>query len=231
MFEPSSFITPANFRLEGSQTCRPRQGELLTHAARNQYYCLFVAAAFYVDTIANHTTQAVPEQLFSPIKLVERAAVLRGTVPLNSFERLLEAAGGRQADAVEYCLYFRRDEHGNAIVTGEVAAVLELECQRCLARFAHKVRAEVQVEFVKEADAQAKLPGFDAVYVKQPAPLGLFLETELLLALPFAPAHKQPMCRIDERYAEAKADDTAYTKASPFAVLREWVTPANGPEQ
>lgn len=150
--------------------------------------------------------------LIDPLRLVQRGADLRGSLPLAQMARVresvLEAAGSAEVE-----LHFCR-QGSVAAIDGRVVATLWLECQNCLQPLAWQVNSEVHLGVVASLEEAGLLPEpYEPLLLDQESRIRLLdiVEEELLLALPIVPRHRE-CC---EPAAEAGGEQ----KAHPFAAL------------
>lgn len=154
-------------------------------------------------------------QRIHPHRLVEQGAILRGTTSTALMHRLADAVV-EVADVADYDLTFGRNAAERPSVEGNVATEVTVTCQRCMGEMRLRLAGEVRIELVPEADEEAREEGYETWVVTAGADLAEMVETELLLALPFAPAHADG-CELDEQYVPQAA---AERRESPFAGLK-----------
>lgn len=163
------------------------------------------------------------DRRIQPRKLVARGAHWQGELAVAALPRLLALCADREAmreRTVAYVLDFGDNAAGRAAVIGSADVRMNLECQRCLQAFDHDVHARVALELV-DADTDAPVqPDHEPLVVDAEYSLAELLETELLLALPFAPMHGADGCHLDGQY-RAEAEDHQEPRRQPFASLRE----------
>ncbi len=141
---------------------------------------------------------------------------MQGQIALESMPRLGEVLHDNRG-LVDVHLAFRQDENGGICITGTYQACLRLICQRCLEPFEWRIAHPINVGVVFDRAEIDRLPdtleplllGEDAVL------LSVFIEDEVLLALPLSPVHDERNC-----VAGKMSKQYGYTRENPFAVLK-----------
>lgn len=171
-------------------------------------------------------SDSLPE-LLDPRKAVALNARFEGRLPLSRLTRLrplLESTEG----SVAYRLDCGVDAQGRAVISGKVAATLELQCQRCNAGLSLPVASEYTLALVEGIDEAAALPDdYDPLLVDgQLMRATDLVEDELILCIPAIPRHAQGSCeppRPEYLVRGGTANETASTDDSkgpnPFAEL------------
>lgn len=158
-----------------------------------------------------------PSQPLNLLRLAKAGDRLEGVLNLDLMQRatsLLKRPGGD----VSYCLSFETDAEGRIIISIEIAAELEMSCQRCLQPMRVAVVRETDLAAVKD---KAALEGLAAKYepllLAEQGQVSLIdlLEDELILAIPLAPLHEPEDCSASEDLERIRAEG----KPSPFAEL------------
>jgi len=162
---------------------------------------------------------ASPADRTDPWRLAAQGRILAGRLALGGLPRL----GPLLVDPgdVEYRLAFHLDSDHRAVVSGQVAAKLLVQCQRCLEPLAIAVDSRFELAFVRGLDEAARLPETYEPAVAEdgrvrPADL---VEDELLLALPPVPVHADPACAGQPAAAPPGAEADGKNLTNPFAVL------------
>lgn len=124
-------------------------------------------------------------------RLIAAGSDLQGRIPLQQLERLgsmLVETGGE----VEYNLHFGRDEENRQMITGEVAATVVMECQRCLQPVSIRLDRPMAWECVWSERQFPNIAGGHDPYlmVEEPVPLAGLVEDELILSLPLVARHE-----------------------------------------
>jgi uncharacterized protein len=171
----------------------------------------------------------------NPFRLAEEGTCLEGTLPMAHMSRLSEASASREGEA-KVRLNFMQDERGLDMVMGEVRALLEMQCQRCLEPVAKTIDWRFRL-VIAHSDAEAlRLQAEHGILEVQDETVLTrdLIEDELLLSLPLASMHDDPqMCdtAIFEMLSEARAEisnDKQRTARSPFAMLKDIQKPDKG---
>ena len=162
---------------------------------------------------------ASPADRTDPWRLAAQGRTLTGRMALGSLPRL--APSLVDSGDVEYRLAFHLDSDHRAVVSGQVAARLLVQCQRCLEPLAIAVDSRFELAFVRGLDEAARLPETYEPAVAEdgrvrPADL---VEDELLLALPPVPVHADPACAGQPAAAPPGAEADGKNLTNPFAVL------------
>lgn len=153
----------------------------------------------------------------NPWRHAEAGTSVEGEVPVSSMARLGSLLRNDSGSAA-YNLSFALDERNSPVITGRVAAEVQVICQRCLEPMALKVEAELRVGIAASAEA-ASFAEFESIIVEDDRlSLAALVEDELILALPSAPAHPPGECR-PPGYAGAVEPVTGAAANRPFAVL------------
>ena len=162
---------------------------------------------------------ASPADRADPWRLAAQGRTLTGRMALGGLPRL--APSLVDSGDVEYRLAFHLDSDHRAVVSGQVAAKLLVQCQRCLEPLAIAVDSRFELAFVRGLDEAARLPETYEPAVAEdgwvrPADL---VEDELLLALPPVPVHADPACAGQPAAAPPGAEADGKNLTNPFAVL------------
>ena len=149
---------------------------------------------------------------------------ISGSFSLETLPRLtplLMEAGG---EAV-FEFVFSRDERNRARLDGQVQAVLELECQRCLSPVSIPVDVSFALVVVEGIEEAEQLPdSVDPLMMgESKMRLSELVEDELLLSLPQVPRHEAGKCSEAEAekpdWNSADALDEDEKTQNPFAQL------------
>ncbi len=162
----------------------------------------------------------------------QNAAQADGTLLLSKLERLTEDLYGVEADLASHSVRWTARGHSLPVAGGvaqswlqlEIAADLPLQCQRCLQGVSHPMALQRSFRFVRdeeEANAQDDESEEDLLVASKQFDLLALIEDELIMALPFAPAHE--VCPITVKLQASSLDYEAALNAKPkaFAALGE----------
>jgi uncharacterized protein len=159
-----------------------------------------------------------------PARLAARAREIDGTLPLSDMPRLALVLADTAGEA-EGRFAFDRVQGRPDRVRGHVAAILHLQCQRCLEAMDWQVDQAFEVSLVAEEAELAGVPeGEDAVWVEaRGLSLHTLLEDELLLSLPIVALHPEgTACAAGARREFGQSEVVQARregKDNPFAAL------------
>ena len=161
-------------------------------------------------------------------KAVTLEARYSGTLKAANLSRLSDVLLDDGGDAVSAQIQFARDDEGRQIVLVEVAAVVLLECQRCLERFRQPVDSSSELAIVRtDEEAKQLPPRYEPLLAGEETDLWEIVGEELALALPVAALHPEGECPVvlpsatpDEIGSEqALENDSGAARRKPFDVL------------
>lgn len=134
-------------------------------------------------------------QYVDPLRLAETEESIAGQLPVSAMPRLREVLGD-DSGAVEFRVQFRRDEQGRVRILGEFSASLHTVCQRCLDPLVLVLTGPIDVTPVNPETASPVAPAEAEPLLLTDGRIhvGGFIEDEVLLALPIAPAHRRGKC-------------------------------------
>jgi uncharacterized protein len=162
----------------------------------------------------------------------QNAAQLSGELLLSKLERLAQDLYRLDGDFVTKKLQWTARGESVPVSSGvaqswlhlEIQGDVPLQCQRCLQGMQHTVQFERSFRFVRdeaEANAQDDDADEDLLVASKQFDLLELIEDELILALPFAPAHE--VCPVPVKLHISSPDYEAALNAKPkaFAALGE----------
>ena len=167
------------------------------------------------------------DRLLEPRALAARAWKLQAESPLRDWPRLAEldpegAASGRM---LRINVAWREDEHGAALLEGELDVRLAAVCQRCLEQAQLELRAEPKLFFGREEDLgeAAAAAGFEVCELEPGTTLRQLLEDEVLLSIPAFPVHErsEDCGALAGELAQLAPAKGGKSVSSPFAVLAD----------
>jgi len=169
----------------------------------------------------------VPD-FINPIRAAEGGYVIAGRLAFARMKRLLEVVANAEGTA-EVALNFAIDGQGIPNVRGQISAVLELTCQRCLETMKIPVTVKISLGIVGSENEAKRLPEqYDPVVMHgEQLLIAEMVEDEILLALPAIPRHDPADCAAAERAEKVRQDRAGESDASaanPFAVLAKLKT-------
>jgi uncharacterized protein len=160
-------------------------------------------------------------ELIDPLALAEKGRQFKGVLPLSQMTRLQDLLMDGLGE-VSVSLKFGKDGK-LAVVTGVVAAELELQCQCCLGAIPWKVDCRVNLGLVKSlAEADLLPESYEPLLLEGEGmmPLADIVQEELLLALPVIPQHDACELAAQAQTNEKKEPPRQLPeRPNPFAVL------------
>ena len=158
-------------------------------------------------------------------KEVARNGYFEGQIPLSELTRLdglLHRGANSSHDAdIVVQFEFLRNELGVAMLSGQLQASLELECQRCLDSLCLPLRQEF--ELMIDADEDLVRDSSMETIFSEDGYIDIYsvIEDELILAIPLVTLHEDTDC--NEHWPVAGKGDSE-SRQSPFEVLRQLKT-------
>jgi uncharacterized protein len=160
----------------------------------------------------------------------QEAAQMQGQLSLKNCERLAQDLYALGADSTPQALSWKA--RGQAVqITGgaaqswlhlELQAVLPMQCQRCLQRMDEAVQVERSFRFVRderEAQSQDEAAEEDVLVASKQFDLLALVEDEVILALPFAPAHAVCPVALTLQSTREDFEQALQARPSAFAAL------------
>lgn len=145
--------------------------------------------------------------------LAQSLHIVSGEMP-----RLLEACESLEDVLAE--LEFFWDEQKKLRVTGQVAAQMNVICQRCLEPMPLRLNVEIKAAVVWNEEQATQLSSELEPWIGQDERINAYelLEDELLLALPIMPAHQQQDCKGLSSFT-TEPEEIISDRQKPFANL------------
>lgn len=168
-------------------------------------------------------SKGLSERVIDPWELARHQQRIQGEIAVQSLTRLhsqLAQLDGQILLNWQFDLF----EH-HAVITGQLELSLFLQCQRCLQAMHWIAQVDTALCPLKAEQSEQNLPtGFDSsVLAETPVRLGWLVEDEVLLVLPFAPAHPQCPAHDYQQNETPPADflvaQKAHEQENPFQVL------------
>ena len=163
----------------------------------------------------------LPEQI-APFKLARQGVSLRGNFKLGKMARLAESLVDSQG-GVDVDLHFDIDQQGTSYMRGQLNALVNVECQRCMRPMQAPVTSTVSVGFVTSVEQVSDLPEAyePCVLSGDVTALVDLVEDELILALPIVSVHPDQACQPwFEQTGKQQVEETPVEeKENPFAIL------------
>ena len=162
--------------------------------------------------------QSCPPQYIDPELLADSGEGVSGALPVAGMQRLRDLLS-RTTGSVRFSLQFSRDARRRIRVCGHFSTTLGMCCQRCLEVMDVGIAGDIAVTLVADEAEAKRLPREEEPMVVSTklVDLALFLEDELLLAVPLAPNHDNAKC-----HARLTGDDAPVReRQQPFSALAD----------
>jgi uncharacterized protein len=155
-----------------------------------------------------------------PVRLADQSAQLRGVLPVARMRRLTELCGSDFGEAQVDLRFVKEADSGLRRLQGQIRAMLDCRCERCLERFRLPVQADVSLRIVSPGE-RGWADDSDALEADGPMALSEIVENELILALPMVPMHPQDQCPaaalLDGQ--TGKQEPSSIRQENPFGAL------------
>ncbi|MBK1850043.1 MULTISPECIES: YceD family protein [unclassified Marinobacter] len=176
--------------------------------------------------MSNASSAELPK-IVDPYKLAEHESLLEGEIPLGALPRFREAVLGFDDGAVcRVKLSFYKDSQRRRIVTGELEAPVNLECQRCMGPMKSVLASRFTLGLVTSDEQAQGLPKDLEPFLTDDfsADLWSMTEDELLLVLAPYPLHDRGDCPASEELEAYEPDGSSEVPEkkqadNPFSVL------------
>ncbi|MDN6318323.1 MAG: YceD family protein [Marinobacter sp.] len=176
--------------------------------------------------MSNASSAELPK-IVDPYKLAEHNSVLEGSIPLRALPRFRDAVLGFDDDAAcRVKLSFYMDSQRRRIVSGELEAPVNLECQRCMGPMGVVLVSQFILGLVTSDEQAQGLPRDLEPFLTDDfsADLWSMVEDELLLVLAPYPLHERGDCPASEELEAYEPDGSSAepeekTGDNPFSVL------------
>jgi uncharacterized protein len=175
--------------------------------------------------MSDGTPKQLLPRLIDPRRFAQQGVVLRGPLPVAELHRLKEI--GLVVDSVQAELFFAVDQQREKVVSGQLQAEVQLQCQRCLDLMPVSLVCDINLALVRNEEDARHLPGnYDPwISVEEQADLYALLEEEILLNLPYVVYHETPCgsLLLQEQISQAEQLelDVVSDKPNPFQVLKQ----------
>jgi uncharacterized protein len=158
-------------------------------------------------------------RLIDPRRFAQQGVVLRGVVPVAELHRFKDI--GLAVDGIQAELFFALGDQRERVVTGQLQAAVQLECQRCLERMPVNLACDVSLALVRDEEAARKLPDhYDPwISAEEQTDLYTLIEEEILLNLPYVVYHETPCGSALTQPEQTETGDLS-DKPNPFQVLK-----------
>lgn len=178
----------------------------------------------------SNTPYAELPKTVEPLRLAEQNSVLKGEIPISSFARFGEMVQGVDESAMcRVSLSFYMDGERRRIVSGELEAPVNLQCQRCMGAMQTVLKSEFVLGLVTSDEQAQRLPkDLEPLMMNDfSVDLWTMVEDELLLVVPPFPLHERSECPAREDLEAWEADGSnaepaKSEKDNPFSVLADF---------
>ena len=162
----------------------------------------------------------MPEYI-DPVQLADKQGILKGQIPLSSFDRL-QSLLFDETGSVDVYLFFNR-EGRLAKVSGQIKTKLSLQCQNCLNPLAWEIDSSITLGIVNSIDQMNRLPeDVEPLIVQEEGKVLVkdLIEDEILLILPDFPKHPHQCfaAAVSNINKEMSNDQHSLTE-NPFSIL------------
>ncbi len=158
--------------------------------------------------------------LIDPLMLAERRAVLAGAINIAALSRLSESVAENSGVVNVDVLFSKQGK--SAVVSGNITASLNLECQNCLQPLEWPIALSFKLAVVSSLQEADKLD-IDAeplLFNGEKLSFNQIIEDEILLVLPDFPRHEHDcISRRSSQDADYDQNHTEAKAANPFSVL------------
>lgn len=163
---------------------------------------------------------------FNPDLMARDGTRYAATVPLAQFKRFVPILASMEGDVHASAVFSRRKDH--IVVTGELRAQVQVQCQRCLDVFLMPIDSRYELIFVDSEAAAADLPdNLDPVITDDNGQIHVvdLLEDEIILQVPLVTRHPEGQCVAARRsYGDIspQAEEPAESnRQRPFDALKD----------
>jgi len=178
--------------------------------------------------MSNASHAELPKSV-DPYRLAEQNTTLEGDIPLSELTRFRESVLGVDEGSVcNVKLSFYMDAQRRRIVSGELEALVSLECQRCMGDMRTTLNSQFTLGLVTSDEQAQQLPKDLEPFLTDDfsAELWSMVEDELLLVLPAFPLHERSECPAREDLEAYEPDGSPAQpdepkKENPFSVLAD----------
>jgi len=156
-----------------------------------------------------------------PWKEAGRSTLVKGEISIKQLPRLAQVVLEND-ESISAQLSFEKNHLHLPTLTGEIAGLLTLTCNRCLQSMQLPVTHQFELVFSRRGlTTQEVLEQFDVHEVAdERVCLSEIIEDELLLLIPQVPMHFDPVCIIETEFGEiSDTQSTQEERENPFAVL------------
>jgi len=175
-------------------------------------------------------THPLPKHV-DPYKMADHTAIFEGTLPVSSFERLVE---GLLSDSgtLSVKLEFLVGDDGFRELIGSVGGDVDIQCQRCMEPMRFHLSADIHLAFAFHEEMAKTLPKhLDAVVCTPDEHVELveLIQDDLILNLPQFAKHPEGACQIQTVFADPGNNTVIQDeeKSNPFSILAQIKSPGD----
>jgi uncharacterized protein len=159
-----------------------------------------------------------PEHL-DALKLFARKGVISAALPVSRLKRFsgyLHQPSGEVAVLLE----FGHDEEGRKLLSGTLAATVQVLCQRCMGPMPLRIASRLAL-LVSDGDSEPESAALETVSMTDGnLDVAGLIEDELILSLPLAPAHEDNECSTAlNTFRQQTLGREQEQVSNPFSVL------------
>jgi len=165
-------------------------------------------------------TSVIPRRI-DALKSCTQGSNYEGIIMPQELPRLSAAVVSIQREVTAKVNFFR-DESNYRVVTGELDALVSVQCERCLTALDYDLHAEMDLAIViSEAQLENLPKDCEGWLLDEDVDADLYeaIEEELLLALPIVSYHEQADCAAQGQYSTGDFEEPVEEKKNPFAIL------------
>lgn len=161
-----------------------------------------------------HARLMPAQTVIDSLEFARTGQTLRGSLAVPELTRLKDSLADLLGE-VAFVLKGGCDARRRPVLMLEISGLLHLQCQRCLGLLDFPLRLANTLLLASAGEAAAG--GFDdedLEWVEASAELdiGMLVEDEIILSLPYAPRHEEGLCRHDKDTVTRPAAGSAFAK-------------------
>ncbi len=162
-----------------------------------------------------------PDQI-SPLQFARNGKSLHHQFEIRQFER---ACSMLISDCGELTLQldFSYDESDIPLLTGNLEAVIQLGCQRCMEPMDITIESRFTMALIEDESQEEQLPEqYEPLLVDEKSfSLFRFVEDELILAIPVVASHAADQCSATQFLQDSTELEIDSAKENPFQILEQ----------
>lgn len=162
-----------------------------------------------------------PDQI-APLQFARNGKTLQHRFEIQQFERacsLLISDRGELSVKLE----FSCDESRTPLLKGELEAVIQLGCQRCMEPMEITIESQFTMALIEEESQEQQLPEhYEPLLVDEKRfSLFNFIEDELILAIPVVASHAADQCSATQFLQDSTELEIDTSRENPFQILEQ----------